>query len=164
MCVLCICRNFNFVVLCSTNSLKNFCLGNWSLSRVESEAFCNILRHNKTLRELHALQVNDVDYIGPILDGLSSNTSVKLLRMWPKNIGGASNNLGQCLENCLTQNSSLASIDFTWYHGKCISWSSAQVSCICSGLCANTTVVTLDISGCYIDSAACDAVVACCHK
>ena len=144
--------------LCNTNSLKNFCLGNWSLSRVESEAFGNILRRNKILKELHALQVNDVDYIGPILDGLSSNTSVKLLRMWPKNIDGASNNLGQCLENCLTQNSSLASIDFTLYYGKCISWSSSQVSCICSGLCANTTVVTLDISGCHMDSAACDAV------
>ena len=144
--------------LCNTKSLKKICLGNWSLSHVESEAFGNILRHNKTLKELHALQVTDVDYMGPILDGLSSNTSVKLLRIWPKNIGGASDSLGQCLENCLTHNSSLASVDFTWYHGKCISWSSAQVSCICTGLCANTTVVTLDISGCHIDTEACQAV------
>ena len=29
---------------------------------------------------------------------------------------------------------------------------------ICTGLCANTTVVTLDISGCYIDTEACHAV------
>ena len=32
------------------------------------------------------------------------------------------------------------------------------MSSICTGLCANTTVVTLDISGCYIDTKACHAV------
>ena len=29
---------------------------------------------------------------------------------------------------------------------------------ICTGLCTNTTLVTLDISGCYIDTEACTAV------
>ena len=143
--------------LCSANSLKEFCLGNWSLSWVESEMFGNILRRNKSLKELHALQVNTVDCLGPILDGLSCNTSVTLLRIWPKSTG-ASNSLGQCLENCLTQNGSLTYIDFAWYHGKCVSWSSTQVCSICTGLCANTTVVTLDISGCYIDTEACHGV------
>ena len=143
--------------LCSANSLREFCLGNWSLSWVESEMFGNILKHNRSLKELHALQVNTVDCLGPILDGLSSNTSVTLLRIWPKSTG-ASNSLGQYLENCLTQNSFLTSIDFAWYHGKCVSWSPTQVSSICTGLCANTTVVTLDISGCYIDTDACHAV------
>ena len=143
--------------LCSANSLKEFCLGNWSLSWVESEMFGNVLKHNKSLKELHALQVNTVDCLGPILDGLSCNSSVTLLRIWPKSTG-ASNSLGQCLENCLIQNSSLTSIDFAWYHGKCVSWSSTQVCSICTGLCANTTVVTLDISGCYIDTEACHAV------
>ena len=143
--------------LCSANFLKEFCLGNWDLSWVESEMFGNILRRNKSLKELHALQVNTVDCLGPILDGLSCNTSVTLLRIWPKSTG-ASNSLGQCLENCLTQNGSLTYIDFAWYHGKCVSWSSTQVCSICTGLCANTTVVTLDISGCYIDTEACHAV------
>ena len=71
---------------------------------------------------------------------------------------GASISLGQCLENCLTQNRSLASIDFAWYHSRCVSWSSTQVISICAGLRANTTVVTLDISGCEIDAEACPAV------
>ena len=39
-----------------------------------------------------------------------------------------------------------------------VSWSSTQVSSICTGLCTNTTVVTLDISGCYIDTEACHSV------
>ena len=101
--------------------------------------------------------MNTVDCLGPILDGLSYNISVTLLRIWPKSID-ASNSLGQCLENCLTQNGFLTSIDFAWYHGKCVSWSSTQVCSICTGLCANITVVTLDTSGCYIDTEACHAV------
>ena len=143
--------------LCSANSLREFCLGNWSLSWVESEMFGNILRRNRSLKELHALQVNTVDCLGPILDGLSSNTSVTLLRIWPKSTG-ASNSLGQYLEKCLTQNSFLTTIDFAWYHGKCVSWSPTQVCSICTGLCANISVVTIDISGCYIDTDACHAV------
>lgn len=143
--------------LCNAKSLKNFCLGSWSLSWIESEAVGDILKKNKSLRELHALQVNTVDCLGPILDGLSSNVSVTLLRIWPKAIGG-SNSLGQCLENCLTRNNTLTFIDFAWYHGKCVSWSSAQVNSICTGLCTNGTVVTLDISGCCIDPEVCHAV------
>ena len=49
-------------------------------------------------------------------------------------------------------------MDFTKEHFGFISWSSAQVSSICTGLCANTSVVTLDISGCHIDTDACHAV------
>ena len=143
--------------LCNTKSLNQFCLASWSLSWVESEAVGNILKCNKSLKELHAFQVNTVDCLGPILEGLSSNTSVTLLRILPK-CTGASNSLGQYLENCLTQNHSLLSIYFGWYHDKCVSWSSTQVVCICAGLCGNNTLVTLDISGCYIDTEACTAV------
>ena len=143
--------------LCNAKSLKQFCLGSWSLSWVESEAVGNILKSNKSLKELHAFQVDTVDCLGPILEGLSSNTSVILLRIWPKSTG-ASSSLGQCLENCLTQNRSLASIDFARYHGRYVSWSSTQVISICTGLRANTTVVILDISGCEIDTEACHAV------
>ena len=143
--------------LCNAKSLKQFCLRSWSLSWIESEAVGNILKSNKSLKELHAFQVNTVDCLGPILEGLSSNTSVTLLRIWPKSTG-TSTSLGQCLENCLTQNRSLASIDFALYHGRCVSWSSIQVVSICTGLCANTTVVTIDISGCEIDAEACHAL------
>ena len=143
--------------LCNAKSLNQFCLGSWSLSWTESEAVGNILKCNKSLKELHAFQVNTADCLGPILEGLSSNTSVTLLRIWPKSTGDSSG-LGQCLENCLTQNHSLASIDFAWYHGKCVPWSSTQVVSICAGLCGNNTLVTLDISGCYVDTEACHAV------
>ena len=154
--------------LCNAKSLKQFGLGSWSLSWVESEAVGNILKFNKSLKVLHGFQVETVDCLGPILEGLSSNTSVILLRICPKSTG-ASSSLGQCLENCLTQNRSLASIDFAWYHsrcvswlsryyGRCVSWSSTQVVSICAGLRANTTLVTLDISGCEIDTEACHAV------
>ena len=40
-----------------SKSLKEFCLGGWSLSQVESEAFGDILSENYSLKELHALQV-----------------------------------------------------------------------------------------------------------
>ena len=106
--------------LCNAKSLKQFCLGNWSLSWVESKAVGNILKSSKSLKELHAFQVNTVNCLSPILEGLSSNTSVTLLRIRPKATGAASS-LGQCLENCLTQNRSLASIDFAWYHSRCVS-------------------------------------------
>ena len=47
---------------------------------------------------------------------------------------------------------------FVSYYGRCVSWLSIQVISICTGLCANTTAVTLDISGCEIDTEACPAV------
>ena len=107
------------------------------------------------------INVATADCLDPILNGLSSNTSITAFKAWPVETD-ASNTLRQCLEKCLILNHSLnivdlASSSFTIQH-LYVLWSSTQVSSICTGLCANTTVVTLDITGCYIDTDACHAV------
>ena len=130
------------------------------LSQADSKVFGDIISQNCSLKTL-LINVATADCLDPILNGLSSNTSITTFRAWPGETG-ASNILGQCLEKCLTLNHSLNTVDFT--SSNCllqifhVSWSSTQVCSICTGLCANTTVVTLDISGCYIDTEACHAV------
>ena len=136
--------------LCKTSSLKYFCFGSWSLSWVESEAVGKILSENFSLNELHAFQVTTVNCFGPILDGLASNTTVTLFKAWPESTG-SSDVLGKCLEKCLRINSSLTSIELVGYTDKHVLWSSVQVGAICNALQANSTLVTLDISGCLID-------------
>ena len=144
-------------MMCKSKSLKEFCLGSWSMSEEESVAFGDMLSHNESLKELHALQVTNADCLCPILNGLSVNRSVTLLKAWPKSTGG-SNTLGQCLEQCLTVNKSLATVDLACFSDKHVTWSPSQVGSICAGLHNNITMVTLDISGCSIDSTASDAV------
>lgn len=143
--------------MCKSKSLKEFCLGGWSLSQIESEAFGDMLAQNKSLKELHALQVTEVDCLCPILNGLSVNSTTTLLKAWPKSTGG-SNTLGQCLGECLATNKSLVTIDFACFSDKYVAWSPGQVGSICKGLRDNITMVTLDISGCSMDSAASDSV------
>ena len=159
--------------LCETKSLQKLVLCQWSLSQAESEVFGNGISQNCSLKELH-LTVETPDCLCPILNGLSSNTSittfrVSVIKINTLNTTGDSNLLGQCLEKCFSLNCSMEIMDFItggvklsrsllkiiYYH---MIWSSTQVSSICSGLCANTTVVTLDITGCHIDSAACHAI------
>ena len=136
-----------------------------SYSCKDSEMFTSMISNNCSLKEV-CINIA-TDCLDAILSGLSSNTSITTFILWPsKNI--ASNAPGWTLENCFTQNHSLNIIDFTnsvsflsWQPFKlpvCTLWSSAQVSSICAGLHANITLVTLDISGCYIDTEACDAV------
>ena len=140
--------------LCETKSLHDL-HSKTRLSQADSKVFGDIISQNCSLKTL-CITVATVDCLDPILNGLSSNTSITTFRAWP-NKTGASNTLGQCLEKCLTFNHSLNFVDFTssiFY----VLWSSTQVCSICTGLCANTTVVTLDISGCYIDTEACHAV------
>ena len=146
-----------FSAMAKSKSLKEFCLSGWSLSQVESEAFGDMLGQNKSLRELHALQVADVDCLYPILNSLLMNNTVTLLKAWPKSTG-SSNKLDQCLGECLATNRSLVTIDFVCFSDKHVTWSPAQVGCICKGLRDNTTMVTLDISGCSIDGGASDTV------
>ena len=127
------------------------------LSQADSKVFGDIISQNCSLKEL-CINVATADCLDPILNGLSSNTSITTFSAWPSK---ASNTLGQCLEKCLTLNHSLNTIAFTSLYvipPQYVSWSSTQVCSICTGLCANTTVVTLDISGCYIDTEACHAV------
>ena len=143
--------------LCETKSLHKLFL--WGLSQADSKVFGNIISQNCSLKEL-CIKVATADCLDPILNGLSSNTSITTFRAWPYKTG-ASNTLGQCLKKCLILNHSLNVVDFTSSPRPIhlyVSWSPTQVSSICTGLCANTTVVTLDISGCYIDTDACHAV------
>ena len=148
-----------YKALCETKSLQKLILRRWSLSQAESEVFGNGISQNCSLKELKLI-VEVPDCLCPILNGLSSSTSITTLRVHVSETGTCKA-LGQCLEKCLTFNHSLNIVDFTERYltlNKCISWSSAQVSSICTALCANTTVVTLDISGCHIDTEACQAV------
>ena len=145
--------------LCETKSLQKLLLHYWTLSQTDSEVFGKIISQNCSLKELH-LGVATVDCLDPILNGLSSNTSITTFRTWPNEVH-TSHILGQHLKKCLTHNHSLNIMDFTTSYrpAPCyVSWLSAQVSSICTGLCTNTTVVTLDISGCYIDTEACHSV------
>ena len=139
--------------LFETKSLQKLILYGWSLSQAESEVFGNGISQNCSLKELQ-LAVKMPDCLCPILNGLSSNTSITTFEVDVIETG-FSNALGQYLEKCFTHNHSLNIIDFSH---SCISWSSAEVSSICTGLCVNTAVITLDISGCHIDTEACDAV------
>ena len=145
--------------LCETKSLHDLYF-QMRLSQADNKVFGNIISRNCSLKEL-CITVATADCLDPILNGLSFNTSITTFRVWPSR-AGASNTLGQCLENLLTRNHSLKVIDFTSSHYVLpimhVLWSSTQVCSICTGLCANTTVVTLDISGCYIDTEACHAV------
>ena len=144
--------------LCETKSLQKL-LYNRLLSQDDSEVFSKIINQNCSLKELH-IKVATADCLDPILSGLSSNTSITIFRTCPGQFG-ASNTLGQCLKKCLTLNHSLNVMDFTslrYLPLRYVSWTSTQVSSICTGLCTNTTVVTLDISGCYIDTEACHSV------
>ena len=144
--------------LCEIKSLHNLSF-HMRLSQADSKVFGNIISENCSLKILY-VEVAAADCLDPILNGLSSNTSITTFRAWPDK-SGASNTLGQCLEKYLTLNHSLNTVEFTSQDvipPKYVSWSSTQVCSICTGLCANTTVVILDISGCYIDTEACRAV------
>ena len=152
--------------LCVTKSLQTLWLSKWNMSLGESKVFGNILSQNFSLKEL-CINVATADCLEPILNGLSSNTSITTFRVWPaagKN--DTSSISGNCLKDCFTLNHSLRILDFTYayyeltnhFGNKYVPWSSTQVCSICTGLCANNTVVTLDISGCYIDTEAGSAV------
>ena len=155
----CLDLSVNFCkALCETKSLQTLILYGWSLSQADSEIFSNIISQNCSLKELR-VHVATADHLLPILNGLSSNTSIMMFRVCCSKKGVSyAKKLGQCVEKCLTLNHSLRCIDFVWFKRKYMSWSSTQVISICAGLCANTTVVTLDISGCEIDAEACHAV------
>ena len=157
--------------LCETKSLQKFQFSQWWLSQDNSEVFGDIISQNCSLKEL-CISIATADCLEPILNGLSSNTSITTFKVWPWPSNRSTfSTSGQFLKKCFTHNRSLNNVDFTDYDPVWlprfrltispplhILWSSTQVCSICTGLCANTTVVTLDISGCYIDTEACHAV------
>ena len=152
-----VCLDSSFIfckALCETKSLHNLYFLK-RLSLADSKGFSNIISQNCSLKILY-INVATVDCLDPILNGLSSNTSITTFNVWSNEIT-TSNIAGRHLEKCLTLNHSLNIIDFT-SSNLYVPWSSTQVCSICTGLCANTTVVTLDITGCYIDTVACHAI------
>ena len=145
--------------LYETKSLRKISLHMQRLSQSSGKVLSNMISRNCTLKELR-ITVATTDFLDPILNGLSSNTSITTFTALSGK-SGTYNTLGQCLEKFLTLNHSIKIVDFTdisYDLHKYVSWLSTQVCSICTGLCANTTVVTLDISGCYIDTEACHAV------
>ena len=139
--------------LCETKSLQKLVLDRWRLSQADSKVFGNIISKNCSLKEL-LIHVDTVDCLDPIMNGLSSNTSIARFELYYDKSGySGSVTLGKHLENCFTLNHSLNIVDFNY-----VSWLSSHLSCICTGLCTNTTLVTLDLSGCYIDAEAYHAV------
>ena len=140
--------------LCRTTSLEELVLHPWSLSQADSKVFGNIICKNCSLKEL-LIQVDTVDCLDPILNGLSSNTSITRFILFLCKISH-SDSLGQYLEKCLTSNHSLKILDFNN-----VLWLPSHLISICiagTGLCTNTTLVTLGLSGCYIDAEVCQAV------
>ena len=145
--------------LCETKSLQKIMLHMSGLSQPGGTLFSNIISQNCSLKELY-ITAATADCLDPILNGLSSNTSITTFTALASE-ADAYNTLGQSLKKFLTLNHSIKIVDFTdisYQLPKYVSWSPTQVNSICTGLCANTTVVTLDISGCYIDTDACHAV------
>ena len=144
--------------LYKTKSLQKLTLPQWNLCQAGSEVFGNMITRNCSLKEL-CINVATADCLDLILNGLSSNTSITNFRAWPTETS-ASNTLGQCVKKCLALNNSLNILILiggaVW--SSYVQWSSTQVVSVCAGLCSNTTVVTLDISGCYIDAEACNAI------
>ena len=153
--------------LCEARSLQKLVLERWNLSQADSEVFGDIISRNCSLKEL-CINVATVDCLEPILNGLSSNTSIITFRA-SSSTNVTSDTLGGCLEKCLSLNHSLKVLDFaniwaqvTFFYRACpleppfyyISWSSTQVISVLK----HATVVTLDISGCHIDTEACHAV------
>ena len=147
-----------YKALSEAKSLQKLLLPWLTLSQTDSKVFGSIISQNYSLKELY-IQVATADCLDPILNGLSSNTSITKFKAFPSNTS-ISNTLGQCLKNCVTFNQSVNILDFTLLYSQqsCVLWSSTQVSSICTGLCANTTLVTLDITGCYVDNEACHGV------
>ena len=145
--------------LCNTKSLKEFEFGINSYD--DSKMISNILSQNSSLTTLHMHDVKNADHLIIIFDGLSSNKTVTRFITHPSCVCG-SITFGQSIEKCIASNQSLTRIDFTDLFSassmKGNMWSSSQVCSICTGLQFNNTLVTLNISGCYIDKTASDAV------
>ena len=65
--------------LCETK-IQNLILDSWNLSQAESKVFGNGISQNCSLKELQ-LKVKEPDCLFPILNGLSSNTSITTFRV-----------------------------------------------------------------------------------
>jgi len=146
--------------LCQTMSLTSLSFSSCSLSQVDCETLAQVLSQKICLRDLNMLEIPNDKCLNPILSGLTSNTTLKLFRVSPRSLQSY-HSVGHWLKKCFMSNQSLTTVDFTGYPAsldRYILWSSSQVCSICTGLQSNNTLVTLDVTGCYIDKTASDAV------
>jgi len=144
-----------------SNCLRMCVLAGGQFSITDFNLISTTISGNKSLRKLIVFDVVDINMITCILQGLSSNTSIASLTVWPSSLN-TTHTLGQSLGKCLKSNHSLIMMDFTSSEYKQpiehVQWSSEDLCYICKGLQSNKSLVTLDISGCYIDGTASDAV------
>jgi len=152
--------------LCNTTTLKRLTLCASSHTHENSRALSDILKENNSIRLLHIKDAGTDDSLATIFDGLSSNKSVTTFRVWCMSVvnSNCTVKFAQSLEKCFQTNQSLTFIDFfghSWSGDKLRYskvWSSLQVCSFCTIIQYNKTLVTLDITGCYIDERASDAV------
>jgi len=147
--------------LCNTKSLKSYTFGCCWFSIDDIDVFSDIISQNNSIQQLNICDVYDANVIASTLQGLSTSRSITSLCAWPGPLD-TSHTLGESLGRCLASNKTLTVVDFTSFGFydpmENLQWSSEHVCCIFTGLQSNNTLVTLDISGCYIDKAASDAI------
>ena len=143
--------------------LDSYIFGGCQFSVDDFEMFSDIISQNTSIQELKAAHVYNGYVIASTLQGLSTNQTITSFTAWPGPYD-TSHTLGQYLGKCLASNQALTVIDFTSsvceYPWSNLQWSSEHVCCIFTGLQSNHTLVSLDISGCYIDKAASNAICA----
>ena len=141
--------------------LKTYTIGICLFSVDDIDLFRDIANQNSSIKRLNACDVYDANVITSIVQGLSSNQTMTTFIAWPGPLD-TSHNIGQSLGKCLASNQTLTDLDFTsfgFYEPmENLQWSSEHVCCICTGLQSNNSLATLDISGCYVEKAASDAV------
>jgi len=141
-----------------------------------SKRFSEILRsQNCSLVTLDIDSVDDDDCLATICDGLSFNKSLKMFCCWPILVCNSTHRFEKKVKACLETNQSLKFIDFAeniellpdcsavaarYKENKNAMWSPSQVCAFCTALKSNNVLVALDITGCYINKKASDAVCA----
>ena len=136
-------------ILCSSRSLKRCSLVRLDLFQDDCD---NCTNQNSILKDLYALQITN----GNWLDSLASSTTIQLFSEPSK----PNYIMGRYFKEHIISNQIQGTIDLSSFpslSNKYILWPSAQLICIFTNL-ADTTLKTLDISGCYIDRTAGDAV------
>ena len=168
--------NFFCDALCNTTSLEKLFLNMNLLSYEHSKKFGDVLRsQNCSLATLVIDHVDDDDCLAVIFDGLSLNKSVETFCSWPTSVGSSTRRFEKKFKTCLETNRSLMRIDFSedipllpdcsavvnrYRSNVNAMWSSSIVCGFCTAIKSNNTLITLDITGCYIDKTASDAVCA----
>jgi len=147
--------------LCNTKSLKYFAVCVDRFSSDDIVTFGNILSKNDSIEHLEIYHMTSEICLAVIFAALSLSKKIKRFSAMSQSIKFYE--LKQNFQRCLINNQALTHVGFTCFFpmftgSKTVLWSPSQVCNICGGLQLNSLLVYLDISGCYIDRSACDAV------